>query len=136
MGIWHYKVKWKKKDLFKINNLRIRDRIKDLLQNDFRALTELFFEKYMILNQKKKKKKCHINTEIEILIMTCLNLVVNSKEEVVLGATIDNKLAFDSHTKNILKFIWITVDFLIFSGGSNGKIGKKSVKLLTSQCYL
>ena len=46
--------------------------------------------------------------------MTCLNLVENSKEEVVLGATIDNKLAFDSHTKNILKFIWITVDFLIF----------------------
>ena len=44
----------KKKDLFKINNLRIRDTIKDLLQNDFRALTELFFEKYMILNQKKK----------------------------------------------------------------------------------
>ena len=68
--------------------------------------------------------------------MTCLNLVENSKEQVVLGATIDNKLAFDSHTKNILKFIWITVDFLIFSGGSNGKIGKKSVKLLTSQCYL
>ena len=37
--------------------------------------------------------------------MTCLNLVENSKEEVVLGATIDNKLAFDSHNKNILKFI-------------------------------
>ena len=37
--------------------------------------------------------------------MTCLNLVENSKEEVVLGATIDNKLAFDSHTKNILNFI-------------------------------
>ena len=35
--------------------------------------------------------------------MTCLNLVENSKEEVVLGATIDNKLAFDSHTKNICK---------------------------------
>ena len=58
----------------------------------------------MILNQ-KKKKKFNRNTEIEILRMTCLNLVENSKEEVVLGATIDNKLAFDSHTKNILKFI-------------------------------
>ena len=89
--LWTFDItRWneKKKDLFKINNLRIRDTIKDLLQNDFRALTELFFEKYMILNQ--KKKKCHRNTEIEILRMTCLNLVENSKEEVVLGATIDN----------------------------------------------
>lgn len=32
-------------------------------------------------------------------------LLENSKKQVVLGATIDNKLAFDSHTKNILKFI-------------------------------
>ena len=57
--LWTFDItRWneKKKRFIQINNLGIRDRIKDLLQNDFRALTELFFEKYMILNQKKKKK--------------------------------------------------------------------------------
>ena len=68
----------KNKDLFKINNQRVRDTIKDLLQKDFRALTEWFFEKYMVLNQKKKKS--HRNTEIKILRMTCLNLVIFYKK--------------------------------------------------------
>ena len=33
-------------------------------------------------------------------------LLGNSKEEVVLGITIDNKLTFDSHIKNYLQKSW------------------------------
>ena len=64
------------------------------------ALTESFFENYMVLNQ----KKCHFicigsNTENDKFEFDNL-LLENSKEEVVLGVTIDNNLTFDSHIKN------------------------------------
>ena len=77
-----------------------RDIIKNLLRKDFVALTEWFFENCMVLNQ----KKCHYmctgrytkNDKFEFDNL----LLENSKEEVVLGVTIDNKLTFDSHIKN------------------------------------
>ena len=76
------------------------DIIKNLFRNDFMALTEWFFENYMVLNQ----TKCHYlsigrNTEDNKFEFDNL-LLENSKEEVVLGITIDNKLTFDSHIKN------------------------------------
>ena len=80
-----------------------RDIIKNLLRKDFRALTEWFFKNYMVLNQ----KKCHYmcigrNTENDKFEFDNL-LLENSKEEVVLGVTIDNKLTFDSHIKSICR---------------------------------
>ena len=65
------------------------------------ALTESFFENYMVLNQ----KKCHFicigsNTENDKFEFDNL-LLENSKEEVVLGFTTDNKLTCDSQIKNI-----------------------------------
>ena len=80
-----------------------RDTIKNLLRKDFRALTEWFIDNCMVLNQ----KKCHYmcigrNTENDKFEFDNL-LLENSKEEVVLGVTIDNKLTFDSHIKSICR---------------------------------
>ena len=80
-----------------------RDTIKNLLRKDFRALTEWFIDNCMVLNQ----KKCHYmcigrNTENDKFEFDNL-LLENSKEEVVLGVTIDNKLTFDSHIKNFCR---------------------------------
>ena len=63
----------------------------------------MVFENCMVLNQ----RKCyymHIgrNTENDKFEFDNL-LLENSKEEVVLGVTIDNKLTFDSHIKNICR---------------------------------
>ena len=58
-----------------------------------------FFEKYVVLNQ---KKVIYIfrNTEFEFD-----NLSIENSREVVLGVTIDNKLTFDSHIKNICRAV-------------------------------
>ena len=78
-----------------------RDIIKNLLRKDFRALAEWFFENYMVLNQTKYHYVCiDGNTENDKFDFNNL-LLENGKEEVVLGVTIDNKLTFESHIKNI-----------------------------------
>ena len=80
-----------------------RDLIKNLLRKDFRALTEWFFKSYMVLNQKKCHYMC-IGKNTKNGKFGFDNLILeNSKEEVVLGVTIDNKLTFDSHMKNICR---------------------------------
>ena len=87
------------------NNLHSigKDREKNLLRKDFMALTEWFFENYMVLNQ----TKCHymsIDRNPENDKFEFGNFLLgNSKEEVVLGITIDNKLTFDSRIKNICR---------------------------------
>ena len=63
----------------------------------------MVFENCMVLNQ----RKCYYmyigrNTENDKFEFDNL-LLENSKEEVVLGVTIDNKLTFDSHIKNICR---------------------------------
>ena len=77
--------------------------VKSVLVNDFRAVKEWFYENFMILNP----NKCHYmcigkNSESDIFKFenVCLE---NSKEEVILGITIDNKLTFDSHIKSICR---------------------------------
>ena len=77
--------------------------VKSVLVNDFRAIKQWFYENFMILNP----NKCHFmcvgkNTESDIFKFenVCLE---NSKEEVILGITIDNKLTFDSHIKSICR---------------------------------
>ena len=77
--------------------------VKSVLVKDFRAVKEWFYENFMILNP----TKCHYmcigkNTEIDIFKFenVCLE---NSKEEVILGITIDNKLTFDSHIKSMCR---------------------------------
>ena len=80
-----------------------RDIIKNQLQKNFRALTESFFENYMVLNQKKCRYMC-ICRNTENYKFKFDNLILeNSREEVVLGVKIDNKLISDSHIKNICR---------------------------------
>ena len=80
-----------------------RNIIKNLLRKDFRFLTARFFENYMVLNQKKYRYMCiGRNTENDKFEFNNL-LLENSKEEVVLGDTIDKKLTFDSHIKKICR---------------------------------
>ena len=80
-----------------------RDILKSLLQKDLRVLTEWFFKNYIVLNQKNIITCTFVeipkndNIEFDNL------LLENSKKEVVLGATIDNKLIFDSHIKNVCR---------------------------------
>ena len=57
----------------------------------------------MLLNQKESHYMCiGRNNENEKFEFDNL-LLENSKEEVVLGVTIDNKLTFDSHIKNFCR---------------------------------
>ena len=77
--------------------------VKSVLVKDFRAIKEWFYEKFMILNP----DKCHYmctgkNTESDIFKFENLFLE-NSKEEVILGITTDNKLTFDSHVKSMCR---------------------------------
>ena len=80
-----------------------KDREKNVLRKVFMSLTEWFFENYMVLNQ----TKCHYmsigrNPEDDKFEFGNF-LLGNSKEEVVLGITIDNKFTFDSCIKNICR---------------------------------
>ena len=77
--------------------------IKSVLVKDFRAVKEWFYENFMILNPNKCQYMCiGKNTESDIFEFenVCLE---NSKEEGILGITIDNKLTFDSHIKSICR---------------------------------
>ena len=77
--------------------------VKSVLVNDFRAVKEWFYENFMILNLNKCRYMCiGKNTDSDIFKFenVCLE---SSKEEVILGITIDNKLTFDSHIKSICR---------------------------------
>ena len=56
----------------------------------------------MLLNQKKCHYMC-IGRNIKNYKFKFENLLSDSKEEVVLGVTTDNKLTFDSHIKKICR---------------------------------
>ena len=69
--------------------------IKEKLRKDFKVITDWFFENYMSLNPTKDKENDTFNPGNTSL--------KNSKEEVILGLIIDNKLSFDNHVKKICK---------------------------------
>ena len=82
------------------NNL---EEVKQTLRGDFQIVTKWFFENYMVLNS----GKCHFmclgkNTENETYFFNNTE-VKNSSKEKILGITIDNKLKFRSHVKNLCK---------------------------------
>ena len=68
--------------------------IKEKLRKDFKEVTDWFFENYMSLNP----TKCRKNKENDTLNFGNISYK-NSKEEVILGLAIDNKLSFDNHVK-------------------------------------
>ena len=73
------------------------NKVKNTLAKDFGIVTNWFYENFMVLNSKKYHFMC-IGRDVENETFTfkaaCYK---NSKEEVILGITIDNKLNFDSH---------------------------------------
>ena len=74
------------------------NKVKDTLAKDFEIVTNWLYENFMVLNP----KKCHFmctGRDVENEAFT----YKNSKDEVILGITIDNKLNFGSHTRNMCK---------------------------------
>ena len=79
------------------------EEVKQTLRGDFQIVTKWFYENYMVLNS----GKCHFmclgkNTENETYFFKNTEMK-NSSEEKSLGTTIDNKLKFKSHVKNLCK---------------------------------
>ena len=79
------------------------EEVKEVLLNDLNKVTKWFFENYMDLNA----RKCHFmclgkNTENETFIFKD-TLMSNSKEEKILGVTIDNRLTFKIHFRELCK---------------------------------
>lgn len=79
------------------------DTIKKKHGKDFKVVSGWFFENYMILNPAKchhmrlGKNEEHVTFEFESISPN------NSKEEVVSGLTIDNKISSDCHIENICR---------------------------------
>ena len=79
------------------------EEVEKTLRGDFEIVTKWFHENYMVLNS----GKCHFmclgkNTENETYFFNKSEMR-NSSEEKILGITIDNKLKFKSHVKNLCK---------------------------------
>ena len=77
--------------------------IKEKLQKDFKVVTGWLYENYMSLNP----TKCHYmclgkNKENDTFNFENISLK-NSKQELILGLTIDNKLSFDNHVKKVCR---------------------------------
>ena len=88
-------------DLFSIG--RDLNKVKDTLAKDFGNVTNWFYENFMVLNSKKCHFMC-IGKDGENETFTFKDVCYkSSKEEVILGITIDNKLSFDSHIRKMCK---------------------------------
>ena len=94
-------------------------KIKDNLRNSFDTVHQWFYENYLVLNP----GKCHLmclenNTENETFLFYNI-LMENSKEQIILGVTIDNKLNFKSHIselcKRLLRKLQLYLDCLVIS---------------------
>ena len=88
-------------NLFSIG--RDLNKVKDTLAKDFGIVTNWFYENFMVLNSKKCHFMC-IGKDGENETFTFKDVCYkSSKEEVILGITIDNKLSFDSHIRKMCK---------------------------------
>ena len=88
-------------NLFNIG--RDLNKVKDTLAKDFGIVTNWFYENFMVLNSRKCHFMCIVKdgeNETFTFKDACYK---SSKEEVILGITIDSKLSFDSHIRKICK---------------------------------
>ena len=77
--------------------------VKSVLVKDVSAVKEWFYKNFMILNPNKCHSMCiGKNTESDVFKFenVCLE---NTKEELIVGIIIDNKLSFDSHIKSMCR---------------------------------
>ena len=89
-----------------INSYSIRKElniIKKQLRKNCKVVTDWFFKHYMSLNP-TKHHYMYLGKNKENDTFNFGNISLNnSKEEVILGLTIDNKLSFDNHVKKICR---------------------------------
>ena len=79
------------------------NKVKDTLAKDFGKVTNWFYENFMVLNSKKCHFMC-IGKDVENETFTFKDVCYkSSKEEVILGITIDKKLSFDCHIRKMCK---------------------------------
>ena len=79
------------------------NKVNDTLAKDFGIISNWFYEKFMVLTSKKYHFMCICRdgeNETFNFKDVCYK---NSKEEVILGITINNKLNFDSHIRKMCK---------------------------------
>ena len=80
-----------------------REEVKNCLSIDFDAITKWFYKNHMALNAGKCLFMCFgKDTVNENFIFKGL-VMTNSKEQKILGITIDNKLTFKIFIKNLCK---------------------------------
>ena len=79
------------------------NKVKDTFAENFRIVPNWFYENFMVLNSKKCHFMC-IGRGRENETFTFKNVCYkNSKEELILGIIIDNKLNFNSHIRKMCK---------------------------------
>ena len=79
------------------------EKVKQTLRQEFEIVRKSFDGNYMVLNSGKCQFIClEQNTVNETFVYDNAKME-NSKEEIILGVIIDNKLRFKSHVKNLCK---------------------------------
>ena len=74
------------------------------LRQEFSILSHWFFDSYMVLNPGKCDFMLFGVKENEQFDLMCNDITLKQKgHQKILGVTIDNKLSFDEHIKNICK---------------------------------
>ena len=83
------------------------------LNHDFTILSRCFYNSFMVLNPDKCSfMLLGIDDELQTKLVCGNETLKNSKQEKVLGVTIDNKLNFATHLLNITKNLNIKSDTL------------------------
>ena len=79
--------------------------IMNSLSHDFNILSEWFYNNFMVLNPDKCSfMLLGVDDELQTNLACGNETLKNSKQEKVLGVTIDNKLNFKTHLSNITKY--------------------------------
>ena len=81
-----------------------KDEVKAFLSSNFKIINNWFYENFMVLNPEKSHFMC---IGQKIYVAETLNFndlsIRNSKEVEILGITLDRRMNFHTHTKNICR---------------------------------
>ena len=74
---------------------------KNILIKSFLSLQKWFYDNYMVLNQGKCYMSFGSNPDKSDLILEDSTKIPSAEEYAILGVTIDNRLTFNNHLKNL-----------------------------------
>ena len=77
------------------------NKVLETLTEDFETVKKWYFDNYMVLNAKKCHFMCLGRNTINVDLSFQGITMKNTEEVEILGVTIDNKLCFDNHIKNL-----------------------------------